>query len=294
MSNSFSRFIRLILLSAIFSTLNYRDRLASSSELFGSRSYNVTSSNGENETDFSPRSEQRFQQSPISPLPKISEVPLLSVKLLNYIGTPNSRTQICQGKTHDLLVSRYFPKIYELGAQEYLAEQLCDLGISNNKYSYFIYRSHRSISEGDMRSLPETDYYQDQEGYFSVSTGFSQNRSRWLELRLFDGEIIPLTFEQYQPDESANSAGVTSYIVSTNQSYDPSQKILSVFASGRRKGDCGSFTRYQLEKEQFKLIEYRYQKCCLTPQECRDPNYHFSHEDYPRLYPQQNIAPKSY
>lgn len=269
----------------MFSTLGYHDRQANISGPLGSSFYKVTSSNESNEADFSPRSEQRFQQSPVA-LPTISEVPLLSVKILNYIATPNSRTQICQGRTHNLLVNRYFPKIYKLGPQEYLVEQLCDLGVNNNKYSYFIYRSHSPINEGDMRSLPETDYYQDQEGYFSIHNGFTRNRfNQSIELRLFDGELIPLTFEQYQPDESANSVGSKSYIISASQAYDSSQKVLSIFARGRRRADCGSFTRYQLEEEQFKLLEYRHQSCCLTRQECSDPNYHFFPEDYPQLYP---------
>lgn len=286
MLNSVSRFILPILLSTVFSTLSYSDRQISSSGLFYSNSYNVSSSNEGDETDFFPRSEQRFQQSPITPLPTISEVPLLSVKLLNYVATPNSRTQICQGQTHELLVNRYFPKIYELGSQEYLVEQLCDLGIYNNRYNYFIYRSHSPINESDMRSQPETAYYQDQEGYFLLRNGFNQNGSNQLiELRLFDGELMPLTFEQYQPNELAYPVSVTSYIVGANYFYDPSQRILSVFARGRRRADCGSFARYQLEEKQFKLLEYRYQKCCLTQQECSDLNYRFFPEDYPQLYP---------
>lgn len=106
-----------------------------------------------------------------------------------------------------------------------------------------------------------------------------------IELRLFDGELIPLTFEQYQPDELVNPVGVTGYIVGASQFYDPSLGILSIFTRGRSMADCGSFTRYRLEEEQFKLLEYRYQKCCSTQQECRDPNYRFFPEDYPQIYP---------
>lgn len=211
----------------------------------------------------------------------VSEVPLLSVKLLNYLAQHNRKTLLCDGQTYELLINKYFPKVYTLGSQEYLVEQVCVLGAYNVAYSYFLYRPHTPIDEVDMSHQPLEAYLRDEEGYFLL-IGSSDKSA---ELNIPDGEITPLKFEKYQLNDLGEPVSYTSYIVGGRRLYDASERILSIFSKNRGMADCGSFAHYQLVGSHFELLEYRYQACCSSQQECEESSYKRHPEEYPKIYP---------
>jgi hypothetical protein len=214
--------------------------------------------------------------------PSLSEVPLLSVKFLNYLARQDGQTEICEGETREALISGYFPKIYELNAREYLVEQVCTTGAYNIIYSYFIYRPYTRMDEVNMRHQTISSYERDEGVYYVLR----DNSNQLTELTIPEGEVIPLVFEQYRLNESNNPFSFTTYVVSGRRLYNPQQRILTIFNMARGMADCGSFARYQLEEEGFRLLEYRARECCVTSEECTNSNYTQTYpNEYPQLYP---------
>ncbi|WP_432813467.1 hypothetical protein [Pantanalinema sp. GBBB05] len=227
-------------------------------------------------------SEQIYQQAKQDHFSQdASKVPLLSVKLLNYLAQQNQKTLVCEGQTHQPFVKSYFPKVYTLSLQEYLVEQICLLGTYNIAYSYFLYRPHALIDKVEMSHQPSEAYRRDKEGYFALI----DNANQLMKLTIPDGDVVPLTFEAYQLNESGKPVRYTSYLVGGRRLYNAKTRILSIFGKGRGLADCGSFAHYQLKKDRFQLLEYRSQKCCSSEQECNAPSYGRYPEEYPRIYP---------
>ena len=225
-------------------------------------------------------SEQIYQQSTQEDFsPDISEVPLLSVRLLNYLARQNHRTRLCEGETYGLLLLQYFPKLYKLTSQKYLVEQICGLGTYNTSYSYFLYQPSALVSEVEMSRQPSEAYRRDEEGYYLLTSSVSQH------LTISEAEITPLSFARYRYNDLGDLVRYESYIVSGRRLFESSEKILSIFSKARGMADCGSFAHYQFQGSEFQLVEYRYQECCSSERECTAQSYSRYPEKYPQIFP---------
>ncbi|NEQ46300.1 MAG: hypothetical protein F6K00_23255 [Leptolyngbya sp. SIOISBB] len=235
----------------------------------------------ENETALSlSTSERIYQKAKHEDLTQgVSEVSLLSVKLLNYLAQQDGIIQLCNGETYETLVMQYFPRIYKLDSQTYLVEQVCYLGAYNIAYSYLLYFPVSPVDEIEMSRQPSESYRRDTEGYY-IFTGNSREQTA-----ISQEEIFPLSFTKYRHDAAGNLVPYKSHVVGGRQLFDSSERLLSLFSKHRGTADCGLFAHYQLVENEFQLIEYRYQECCSSEQECTDPSYGRSPEEYPRVFP---------
>ncbi|MEL6399475.1 MAG: DUF1176 domain-containing protein [Cyanobacteria bacterium J06626_4] len=225
-------------------------------------------------------SEQIYQQATQESFsPDVSEVPLLSVRLLNYLARQNKRTRLCEGETYELLLLQYFPKLYKLTSQKYLVEQICGLGTYNTSYSYFLYQPSSLVSEVEMSRQPSEAYRRDEEGYYFLTSSVNQHSI------ISEAEITPLSFARYRYNDLGDLVRHESYIVSGRRLFEPSEEILSIFSKARGMADCGSFAHYQFQGSEFQLVEYRYQECCSSEQECTAQSYGRYPEEYPQIFP---------
>ena len=225
-------------------------------------------------------SEQIYQQATQESFsPDVSEVSLLSVRLLNYLAQQNDRTRLCEGETYELLLLQYFPKLYKLTSQKYLVEQICGLGTYNTSYSYFLYQPSSLVSEVEMSRQPSEAYRRDEEGYYLLTNSVSQH------LTISEAEITPLSFIRYRYNDLGDLVRYKSYLVSGRRIFEPSEEILSISSKARGMADCGSFAHYQFQGSEFQLVEYRYQECCSSERECTAQSYSRYPEKYPQIFP---------
>lgn len=223
--------------------------------------------------------EDRLYSAEHSP-PKIEETPLFGVVLTNQLVSQDGIVEVCDGNTNILTIG-YFPKTYQLNERVYLVEQVCGLGAYNTLYSYFLYQLPEPLGEVDLQMYSREQYERDQKGYFTaVDTG-----EEVMEVPQLNGMITPLRFERYRPDDDGTFTPLTSNMVGGRRLYDTETQVLSIFSKARGMADCGTFARYQLTEDNFELMEYRYKDCCSTAEECQDPNYLISVEEYPQIYP---------
>jgi hypothetical protein len=90
-------------------------------------------------------------------------------------------------------------------------------------------------------------------------------------------DVNPLTFTTYIVNENGEYEASQERDLGGLPTFDPEQQILTIFSKGRGLGDCGSWAQYQLEGNEFQLLEYRAKDDC-------DGNY-VEPDQYPQIYP---------
>jgi hypothetical protein len=94
-----------------------------------------------------------------------------------------------------------------------------------------------------------------------------------------DGSFQPLALDVFYPNETGQFERASEPTVGGLTSFQPEQRLLTVFSKARGIGDCGSFAEYRWTGRELELETFRYKECSDSSEEFVDP------ADYPQIYP---------